>query len=118
VARARGAGAATVLLISPSAKVYSARVGLLAALLFVTSPFYLMTSSNFMSHNSGVLLVASLFCIVIADRRPFTYGVLGGLLYGLFFNTQQLSAVALIAPIGLLILSNAIPPSSAFPPPD
>ena len=104
-------GAGTVFLVfAIGRKVYSARVGLLAALIFVASPFFLMTASNFMSHNTAAFyLMGSLFCIVISDRRPFTYGVIGGLLYGLFFNTQQLTAVALIAPIGLLLASAAMP---------
>jgi 4-amino-4-deoxy-L-arabinose transferase-like glycosyltransferase len=104
-------GAATVLLVfAVGRKVYGGRVGLLAALVLVTSPFFLMTSSNFMSHNSAAFyLMGSLFCIAIADRRPILYGVLGGLLYGLFFNTQQLTAVALVAPVGALLLSNGIP---------
>lgn len=104
-------GAATVLLVfAIGRKVYSARVGLLAALVFVTSPFFLMTASNFMSHNTAAFfLVASLFCTVISDRRPVAYGILGGLLYGLFFNTQQLTAVALVGPVGMLLASYAVP---------
>ncbi len=104
-------GAATVFLVfAIGRKVYSARVGLLAALIFVTSPFFLMTASNFMSHNTAAFyLMGSLFCIVISDRRPVTYGVIGGLLYGLFFNTQQLTAIALIGPVGLLLAGCAIP---------
>jgi len=104
-------GAATVLLVfAIGRKVYSARVGLLAALIFVASPFFLMTASNFMSHNTAAFyMLSSLFCIVVSDRRPFIFGVLGGVLYGLFFNTQQLSAVALAAPVGVLLASYAIP---------
>jgi hypothetical protein len=110
-------GAATVFLVfAIGRKVYSARVGLLAALIFVASPFFLMTASNFMSHNTAAFyLMGSLFCIVISDRRPFTYGIIGGLLYGLFFNTQQLTAVALIAPVGVLLASAAIPKAGRMP---
>ena len=110
-------GSATVLLLfAIGRKVYSPRVGLLTAVIFVTSPFYLMTASNFMSHNTAAFyFVASLFCIVISDRRPFTYGVLGGLLFGLFFNTQQLSAVALVGPVGLLLLSNGMSKEQRIP---
>ena len=110
-------GAATVFLVfAIGRKVYSARVGLLAALIFVASPFFLMTASNFMSHGTAAFyFMGSLFCIVISDRRPFTYGFIGGLMYGLFFNTQQLTAIALIVPTGLLLLSYAIPKDARLP---
>jgi 4-amino-4-deoxy-L-arabinose transferase-like glycosyltransferase len=92
-------------------KVYNARVGLLAAFLLVASPFYLMTASNLMSHNTAAFfLLCSLACIVFAERRPVLLGVLGGISFGLFFNTQQLPAVALVGPVGLLLASDLIPP--------
>jgi 4-amino-4-deoxy-L-arabinose transferase-like glycosyltransferase len=104
-------GAATVLLVfAIGRKVYSGRVGLLAALVFATSPFFLMTASNYMSHNTAAFYLAgAVFCIAIADRRPFAYGVLGGALLGLLFNTQSLVAVAVIPPIGALLFLNALP---------
>lgn len=104
-------GAATVLFTyGAGRKVYGSRVGFLAALLFVTSPFFLMTASNFMSHNTAAFYLAgSIFFIAIADRRPFVYGALSGLFFGLLFNTQPLTAVALIAPFGLLLLGSVAP---------
>ena len=91
-------------------KVYHARVGLLAAFLLVASPFFLMTASNFMSHNTAAFyLLGSLACIVYAERRPVLMGVLGGISFGLFFNTQQLPAVALVGPVGLLLASDLLP---------
>ncbi len=99
-----------VLLFLIGRKVYSARVGALAALLFVASPFYLMTASNFMSHNTAAFyLLGVLACIVYAERRPVLLGALGGLAFGLLFNTQALTAVVLVVPIGLLLLSELLP---------
>ncbi len=103
-------GALSVLLIfAIGRKVYSERVGILAALLFVASPFYLMTASNLMSHNSAAFyLLCSLACIAYAERRPVLFGALGGLSFGLLFNTQPLTAVSLVGPLGLLLLSELI----------
>jgi hypothetical protein len=104
-------GALSVLLtFAIGRKVYNARVGGLAALLFVASPFYLMTASNLMSHNTAAFyLLGSLACIAYAERRPVLFGVLGGLCFGLLFNTQPLAAVSLLAPFGLLLGSELLP---------
>ena len=92
-------------------KVYSARVGLLAAFLLVASPFFLMTSSNLMSHNTAAFyLLCSLACIAYAERRPVLFGLLGGIAFGLLFNTQQVTAVGLVAPFALLLASDLIQP--------
>jgi hypothetical protein len=103
-------GALSVLLtFAIGRKVYNARVGVLAALLFVASPFYLMTASNLMSHNTAAFyLLGSLACIAYAERRPVLLGVLGGLSFGLLFNTQPLTAVSLLAPFGLLLGSELV----------
>jgi 4-amino-4-deoxy-L-arabinose transferase-like glycosyltransferase len=103
-----------VLLFLTGQKVYSARVGALAAFLFVASPFYLMTASNFMSHNTAAFyLLGVLACIAYAERKPLLLGALGGLAFGLLFNTQPLTAVVLIPPVGLLILSEFFPKERA-----
>ncbi|MCH7718337.1 MAG: glycosyltransferase family 39 protein, partial [Chloroflexi bacterium] len=83
-------GAASVALVfAIGRKIYSARVGLLAALLLATSPFFLMTASNFMAHNTAVFyLLGSLLFLAIIDRRPFLFGLLAGLFFGLVFNTR------------------------------
>ena len=91
-------------------KVYNARVGLLAALLLASSPFFLMTASNFMSHNSAVFyLLGSLLFLALIDRRPLLFGVLAGLFFGLLFNTRPLTATALVLPFGVFLLSLLLP---------
>ena len=104
-------GAASVALVfAIGRKVFSARVGLLAALFLATSPFFLMTASNFMPHNTAVFyLLGALLFLAIIDRRPFLYGLLAGLFFGLVFNTRPLTAIALIPPFGLYLLILLLP---------
>ena len=104
-------GAASVALIfAVGRKVYSARVGLLAALLLATSPFFLMTASNFMAHNTAVFyLLGSLLFLAIIDRRPFLFGLLAGLFFGLVFNTRPLTAAALLPPFSLYLMTLILP---------
>ncbi len=104
-------GAASVALVfAIGRKIYHARVGLLAALLLATSPFFLMTASNFMAHNTAAFyLLGSLLFLAFIDRRPLLYGVLAGLLFGLAFNTRALTTTALILPFGLYLVALAIP---------
>ncbi|MGB2696095.1 MAG: glycosyltransferase family 39 protein [Dehalococcoidia bacterium] len=98
-------GAATiVLLFAIGRNVYNTRVGLLAALLLAGSPFFFMTASNFMSHNTAAFyLMAALFFLTLA-RRPLLYGGLAGASFGLLVNTRPLEAVALMPAVGLLLV--------------
>jgi 4-amino-4-deoxy-L-arabinose transferase-like glycosyltransferase len=87
-------------------KAYNARVGLLATVLMASSPFFFMTASEFMSHNTTTFyILASLFFLMIAGRRPLLYGALGGLFFGLAFNARQLEAATLVLPFAALLLS-------------
>ena len=103
-------GAASVALVFVIGRtIYHARVGLLAALLLASSPFFLMTASNFMSHNTAAFyLLAALLCVAIIDRRPLLYGVAAGLFFGLLFNTRPLAAMSLIVPFGVFLLAPAL----------
>lgn len=103
-------GAATiVLLFAIGRNVYNTRVGLLAALLLAGSPFFFMTASNFMSHNTAAFyLMAALFLLTLR-RRPLVYGGLAGASFGLLFNTRPLEALALIPVFGLLLLFELLP---------
>lgn len=104
-------GGATVLMVfALGRKLYGVRVGLLAALLLAVSPFFLMTASNFMSHNTAAFyLVGALLALALSDRRPFLFGCLAGLAFGLLFNTRPLDAVAFVPTFGLLLLGDAWP---------
>jgi hypothetical protein len=97
--------ASVVLLFALGRRLYDTRTGLLAATLMASSPFFLMTASNYMSHNTAAFyLLGSLLFLAYADRRPFDFGVGGGLCLGLLFNTRPLTATVLAAPFGLLLL--------------
>ena len=104
-------GAASILIIfTIGQKIFSTRVGLLAALLLAASPFFYMTASNFMSHNTVVFyLLSSLLFLTMSDKRPVLYSVLAGLFFGLAFNTRPLESLVLILPFGLVLLSRLLP---------
>jgi len=103
-------GATIFLTFAIGRKMYGAGTGLLAALLLASSPFFFMTASNFMSHNTAAfyLLMCVLF-LITTGRRPFWYGLGAGLFFGLLFNTQSLSAVGVMAPLGCFLLARLLP---------
>jgi len=104
-----GAGC-VVLIFLLARRLYNAQTGVLAALLLAASPFFMMTASNFMSHNTAAFfLLASLTCIAYADRKPLLLSALAGIAFGLLFNTRPLTAVVLMPPFGVLLLSQIIP---------
>lgn len=86
-------------------RMYNARVGVLAAVLLATSPFFIMNANDFMSHNTaGFYLLGCLVFLTMLDRRPLLYGALAGLTFGLLLNTRPLSAAALVPAFGALLL--------------
>jgi len=111
-------------------RVGNARTGLLAAALLAMSPLFLMTASNFMSHNTAAFfLLASIFLLTLtaegadeagvasngrmawssARKRTVWYPLLAGLAFGLLLNTRQLSGAAAAVPFGLLLLTFPLP---------
>ena len=99
-------GAGTVLLTYViGRRLYDARTGIAAAGLFVASPFFLMQSSNFLSHNTGTLYILLSLLFLLKRDRPLLYGALAGLFFGLGLNTRPLNMVALVVPFGILMLS-------------
>ncbi len=99
-----GAGC-VVLVFLVGRRMFDTRTGMLAAGLLAASPFFLMQSSNFMSHNTWVFyLLVSLYFLVNRER-PMLYGALAGLFFGLALNTRTVEAVMLMPPFGLLLLS-------------
>ena len=98
-----GAGCA-VLLFVIAKRVYGLHTALLAPLLLVTSPFFLMQASSFMSHNTAALyLLAAIASILASKRNVVTWAFVAGLAFGLLFNTRPLTAVALVPAFVLLL---------------
>jgi hypothetical protein len=83
---------------------FGAGTALVASLLFATSPFVLMQSSNFMSHGSAAFyMLAALACLVLPSNRLLVGGLLAGVFFGLLFNTRPLSSVALAPAFAALL---------------
>ena len=85
-------------------RLYDARTGLLAAGLLAASPFFLMQSSNFMSHNTAAFSVLATLLFLVKRERPILFGVIAGLMFGLGVNTRPLTMAALVLPFGVIIL--------------
>jgi hypothetical protein len=96
-------GALTVFLVyRVGSQVYGVGTGLLAAALMLLSPFFQMTASNFMSHNTAAFyLMAATFFFLLPTRRPALTWFASGLLLGLLFNTRPLTAAGVLVPFGL-----------------
>lgn len=87
--------ASTFLIYRIGRHVYGTSVGALAALLLLFSPFFQMTASNFMSHNTAAFVILlCLFLYVRPTRRRLLSMLASGILLGLLFNIRPLTAVA------------------------
>ncbi|MCH8949463.1 MAG: glycosyltransferase family 39 protein, partial [Chloroflexi bacterium] len=98
-------GAACVALIYAIGKrLYNASTGLLAAVLLLSSPFFLMTASNFMSHNTAVFtILAALFLLTLQTKRRIIAMFVAGVFIGLLFNIRPLTAVAFMPVLGVFM---------------
>lgn len=98
-------GAASIVLIYQVGKhVYGAMVGVLAALLLLFSPFFQMTASNFMSHNTAVFVILASLFLFARQGKPRTLSMFfSGVFLGLLFNMRPLVAVAFIPVLGLFM---------------
>ena len=100
------AGGSVALMYVTGTHSHNRRVGIIAAVLLASSPFFLMNAVNLMSHNTaGFFLLGSLACLAMLDKRPVLFGALGGLAFGLLLNTRPLTAAVLTLPFGLYLLS-------------
>ena len=82
-------------------QIYGMAVGIAAALLLASSPFFLMTASNFMSHNTAAFtIIAALFFITLPTDRRLPAMFVAGIFIGLLFNIRPLTAVALMPVLG------------------
>jgi hypothetical protein len=81
------------------AHLYGQLTGLLAVILLVASPFFQMTASNFMSHNTASLsLVAATLFLVRPGVHPRLGWFLSGLFLGLLLNIRPLTAGGMLVP--------------------
>jgi 4-amino-4-deoxy-L-arabinose transferase-like glycosyltransferase len=114
-------GALTVVLIFLLARdLFDGQVGLIAGLLALTSPFFLIQSSTYMSHAAAALWATLLaYALLQVDRsheagRPtWGWAVVGGLALGWLTLTRALTAFAVTLPYVLWLLARAVrrPPS-------
>ena len=91
---------------------YDATTALVAAGMLVASPFFLMQSSNFMSHNTAALVILVCLLFVLKRERPLLFGVIAGLAFGLAANTRPVTAVAMVPAFGLVMLAYLYMPST------
>ena len=88
-------------------RLFTERIGLLAAALTVISPFFLMNSGSLLSHSFGLVLSAAFtlawldaFCDPTASRK-WLPTMVAGLTLGILALTRPLTAVGVALPFGL-----------------
>jgi hypothetical protein len=87
-------------------RIWNTRTAFLAAVLLAASPFFLMTASNYMSHNTAALYITlCLFFLASRDQRPLLFPLLSGISFGLLFNTRPLTAIALVLPFAMVMVA-------------
>ena len=79
---------------------YNWRVALWASIFLVSSPFFLVMSSSFMSHPLALLMTAACLLFMLRQlRKPGAWNAaLLGISVGLLFNTRPLTAFAVSLP--------------------
>jgi hypothetical protein len=96
-------GASVALIGLVGRKLYDPVTGLVAALLLAASPFFLMQSSNFMSHITWVFYMLMSMFLMRQRDRTLLFGALAGLFYGLAVNTRPLEGALLLAPFAAVL---------------
>ncbi len=91
-------------------KHFSWRVAVWSAIFMVSSPFFLVMSSSFMSHPLGFLLTAACLYYFLQQLQNPTVrnAVMLGISIGLLFNTRPLTAFAVGLPIISFHIRNRI----------
>lgn len=87
--------------------VYHPRVGLLAAVLGLTAPFWMFLSASMMAHASGLLftLVGVYGLWLAAHRRRFVWpSILAGLGWGMALLIRPYTALVIVVPFALFCL--------------
>jgi 4-amino-4-deoxy-L-arabinose transferase-like glycosyltransferase len=85
---------------------YDARTGLLAAVLGLVSPLFLVLSGSYLSHLASLvwLLLFSLWFVWAAQGRNCWFAAGAGLALGMAFLTRSLTAIAYAAPFAVYSL--------------
>ena len=98
-------GAASLFLIYRlGAHVYGVAAGLGAAFLLFFSPFFQMTASDYMSHNTAAfVLLMCLFLLARPSKRRALSMFFAGIFVGLLFNMRPLVATAFIPVLGVFL---------------
>jgi hypothetical protein len=96
-------GASVVLIGLVGRKLYDPVTGLLAALLLAASPFFLMQSSNFMSHITWVFYMLMSMFLMLQRDKVWLFGALAGLFFALALNTRVVEAVVLMPPFAIAL---------------
>lgn len=81
--------------------VFNSGTGALAALLGLSSPFWLFLGSSFMAHPTGLFFgTACIVCFALTEERGGTrWPLIGGFAGGMLFLTRQITAVGLLGPL-------------------
>lgn len=87
-------------------RLYGNEVGILAALLGLSSPFWLFLGASFMSHATGMFFaVTFMLCFSRAeDDTRNLWPFLAGFLAGMAFITRELTAIGIFTPFALYAL--------------
>lgn len=89
---------------------YSPRIGLLAAFLGLSSPFFLFLSASFMSHPAALFFLTLFILTLIRGIRKGSqlYFLVSGLSWGMAFITRELTALAITFPFTLYALLDLV----------
>jgi 4-amino-4-deoxy-L-arabinose transferase-like glycosyltransferase len=90
---------------------FDRQIGVIAALFLLTSPFFLISSSNFMSHATAglwtILLIYAFLRVERADRAAW-WAVVMGICVGMLVLTRPLTAIAVMSPFSVVLLVRLI----------
>jgi len=88
-------------------RMYDSATGVLSAILLAASPFFLMQSSNFMSHAAWALYILVSLAFLVQRDRPLLSGGIAGLAFGMAVNTRTVEAV-MLAPAWAIVLATPL----------
>ncbi|MCA9996833.1 MAG: glycosyltransferase family 39 protein, partial [Anaerolineales bacterium] len=89
-------------------KLYGWDVGVITAVLALTSPFFVIMTGTYMAHVAELfwvlLFMVSWLQVVGGKKRPFFWSLLAGVALGMALLTRQFAAMAVGVPFSLLTL--------------